>query len=129
LIPISLGDSLKIAVNFYNPKGFIDIAKIKWKPPIILDIPEFPKVLNRKTRGLDMDRISEVEIIHDIWVDYKYFEHKYKKNLDVLKPELTLIEHKCAGVQEGILTNRVKYKATATGKKIKINKVFSNKLL
>ena len=116
LFPISTGDSLKFAVNFYNPRGFIDITKIKWKPPIISEIPDFPKVLNKKVKGLDMDRISEVEIFHDIWVDYKYFEHKFKINLDLLGPELTLIEHKCAGVQEGILTNRIKYKATSLGK-------------
>lgn len=126
-MPIILGDSIKLAVNIYNIRGLLDISKIKWRKPIINYIPEIPRNFGRKTKNFDINRICEVEFIHDDWIDYKFFEHPFKKKLDCFQPYLIPIEIKCAGVESGILTTRVKFMACQLGfllKKIKIFIIF-----
>ncbi len=108
-------DNIKLALNFYNLSGLVNINTIEWKSPIIEPIPIIPKELQSNfLDGIDRNRICEVEEINDEWVQFKYFENKNKIQYDLFDPQLVLHDTRCAGVD--IVTNKSLYVANAVGK-------------
>jgi hypothetical protein len=115
IMPVCVQDSIKFAINFYNLYGFLNLNSIKWLDPILEATPQIPLEIDfYDLPNFNKNRICEVEEIHHEWVPYKYFEKKEKVELDVFKPQLTLKETKCAGVD--IITMKSFYTATDTGK-------------
>jgi len=114
-MPVCAHDNIKLALNFYNLSGLVNINTIEWKSPIIETIPNIPKELHSNfLEGIDRNRICEVEEINDEWFLYKYFDSKNKTQYDMFDPQLQLQETRCSGVD--IVTNKSLYVAKVPGK-------------
>ncbi len=114
-MPVCVQDNIKIALNFYNMNGLVNIKTIDWKAPIIENIPSIPKELQSNfLKGIDKNRICEVEEINDEWVLFKYFENKNRMQYE-FDPQLALQETRCSGYD--IVTNKSFYIANEPGKK------------
>jgi len=112
-MPVCAQDHIKIALNFYNMNGLVNIKTIEWKAPIIENIPSIPKELQSNfLKGIDKNRICEVEEINDEWVLFKYFENKNKMQYE-FDPQLALQETRCSGYD--IVTNKALYVANEPG--------------
>lgn len=108
-------DNIKIAINFFNMNGLVDIESIRWQLPIIYPIPHIPKHINSNfLDGIDKNRICETEEFHTEWFQHRYFHKPIDVEFDVFKPQLQYSETRCAGVD--IITAKSYYKAVSPGK-------------
>jgi hypothetical protein len=129
-MPVCVGDNIKLAINFYNLSGLIDINSIEWHEPVIQITPTLPKQINPKTaQNLDKNRICEIEEIQHDWSLFEYFENQEKKRLDLFGPQLHLRETLCSGVD--IVTSKMIYSAQVTGRGflkiiLKINTIYTH---
>lgn len=115
IMPVCAHDNIKIALNFYNLGGLVNVDTIEWKAPIVEAIPNIPKELQSNfLQGIDKNRICEIEELSDEWVSYKYFENKNKVEYDMFGPQLALLDTKCAGVDT--ITMKSQYIASTAGK-------------
>ena len=113
-MPVSEGDNIKLAVNFYNMNGLVDIESIKWQLPIYFPIPKIPKEIDANfLEGVDRNRICEVEEFQTEWFQFKYFVKKASINFDLCRPQLEYEQTKCSGVD--IITMKSYYKAKMPG--------------
>ena len=98
----------------------IDIKKIKWDNPLIQTIPKLTKTIssnfNPKTK-FEIDRLCELETIHNEWIDPKYLDGVggVLWDLNKFEPQLHCFEIKASGIETGIISTRIKYKANQIG--------------
>lgn len=120
-MPVSVGDNIKFAINFYNSSGLVDVDSIKWLAPILEPIPQIPKHIQTNfLDGIDRNRICELEEMFNEWVTLKYFEGKNKFEYDLFNPQFNLTETKIAG--SDTVSIRSQYLVSALGK-IAMNKL------
>ena len=95
----------------------IDIKKISWDHPLIETIPKIPKSLTPKSNKsrFELDRLCELETFHGEgdWIDPKYLDNMggVLWDLNKFEPQLKFIEIKSAGIDSGIISSRIFYKA------------------
>jgi hypothetical protein len=76
---VSEGDIIEIAINYYTPRGLIDIDSIRWE--VVL------RSMTGKNEVVDIDlnRVCELESMGSEWYDSKYYKMtKQFYNLDTL---------------------------------------------
>lgn len=119
IMPVSLGDEIKIAINIFNIKGLVDIKTIKWKDISIEEIQTVPKILSEENiYSIQGDRVCELETLLHEWVPYEYYMNKSSAFLDNFQPYMALKEVKCCGF--GMLAMKMIYHLKKEG----CNKVF-----
>lgn len=113
-MPVSIGDSVKIAINLFNLKGLVNLKSIQWENPIFEEIPQIPKQINEKNiESIPGDRICELETLLSEWVPFQYHLNRSCDEIDIFKPYLLLKDSKCCGV--GMLAIKSQYILSQTG--------------
>jgi len=133
-MPVSPGDSVKIAINLFNLKGLVDIKSLKWQSVLLEEIPLIPKhITESNIFQIPPDRYCELETLLHEWVPYEYYftSNNLLASLDCFSPLMILKEAKCCGV--GMLALRIVYQLNQAGclkaglKELGVNLVVRNK--
>ena len=114
IVPIQVGDNIKLAINFYNLSGLMNISSIQWRTIKFSEIPEIQIHLNpNDIASYDKNRLCEVEELYTDWKLFEYFQKPEKVRIDEFRPQLQLVETRCAGVD--IVTSKLIFRASEEG--------------
>jgi len=68
---VSEGDIIEIAINYYTPRGLIDINSIKWGEITLRNLKSSDEVVKLE---IDLNRVCELETMGSEWYDSKYYK-------------------------------------------------------
>ena len=83
ILPIVVGDCIKININFFNKIGYINPDSIEFDPP------HFDPTIPRE---------CTIEKLFFDWVFYKFYTNKPDPQKFSLGPQLRMIDFRCAGI-------------------------------
>lgn len=131
---VCVGQTVEIAVNWFNLQGLVDLDSIEWQPPVIQDTEAVVRGLNAAVNGrarplksdseseaalhrlfhYNISRHCEVEYANTEWSDAEYFEKQREVYIfDHFMPFLQLMRCEFGGVD--VITSRNTYIAVCAG--------------